>query len=160
MLQVRPPACSSKSIRFSTIRRISSASASSRIQSTTPPFPTVSTCPSPTCVCAETPAGLDIEREKDLNGSMAPYAQQVVISTGKSDWTSRIEHDGHGTTWGDFGWNLKALLGRGGKYSDVRGYVPIYCAGQRCMRPSRRHPRLPAGGSRLTPSQNSPTTIS
>lgn len=160
MLQVRPLACSSKCIRISTIRRISSASASSRIQSTTPLFPTVSTCPSPTCACAETPAGLDIEREKDLNGSMAPYAQQVVISTGKSDWTSRIEDDSHGTAWGDFGWNLKALLGRGGKYSDVRGYVPIYCAGQRSMIPSRRHERLPWWRLKANAVTNSLTTIS
>ena len=54
---------------------------------------------------------------------MAPYAQQVLISTGRSDWTSRIEDDGKGEAWGDFGRNLKAMLGRGGKYSDVRRYV-------------------------------------
>jgi hypothetical protein len=56
---------------------------------------------------------------------MAPCAQHVVISTGKSDWTSRIEDDGQETPWGDFGRQLKAMLGRGGKYSDVRGYVPL-----------------------------------
>jgi hypothetical protein len=59
---------------------------------------------------------------------MAPYAQHVVISTGKSDWTSRIENDGRGTPWGEFGRQLKAMLGRGGKYSDVRRYVLFLAA--------------------------------
>lgn len=123
MLQVRPIANASKSIRIPTIR--ASSSATSRNTSASAPFPTASRCPSPTCACAETPSGLDIDREKNLNGSMAPYAQHVVISTGKSDWTSRIEDDGQGIPWGDFGRQLKAMLGRGGKYSDVRGYVPL-----------------------------------
>jgi hypothetical protein len=123
MLQVRPIVNASKSIRIPTIRAISSTT--SRNTSASTPFPTTSRCPSPTCACAETPAGLYIDREKSLNGSMAPYAQHVIISTGKSDWTSRIENDGQGIPWGDFGRQLKAMLGRGGKYSDVRGYVPL-----------------------------------
>jgi len=119
MLQVRPIVNASKSIWIPTIRAISSATSAST------PFPTTSRCPSPTCACAETPAGLGIDHEKHLNGSMAPYAQHVIISTGRSDWTSRIENDGQGVPWGDFGRQLKAMLGRGGKYSDVRGYVPL-----------------------------------
>src|SRR5271154_2836632 len=123
MLQVRPIVNATKSIRIATIRAISSTS--SCVTSTSTPFPITSRCPSPTCTCAKTPAGLNIDREKNLNGSMAPYAQHVVIPTGKSDWTSRIEVDGQGTPWGDFGRQLKAMLGRGGKYSDVRGYVSL-----------------------------------
>src|SRR3954454_25004569 len=119
MLQVRPIVSASKNVKIPTLRQISSAA--SRVTPTDPPFPIVPTCPSSTCACAETPAGLDIERVKDLNGSMAPYSQQVLISTGKSDWSSRIEDGGAGTPWGDFGRQLKAMLGRGGKYSDVRG---------------------------------------
>lgn len=120
MLRVRQIANARKNV---SVCRISLAT-SRRTQATSPPpFPIVPTCPSPTCACAETPTGLDIERKRDLEGSMAPYSQHVVISTGKSDWTSRIEHDGHGTPWGEFGRQLKAMLGRGGKYSDVCRYA-------------------------------------
>ena len=90
-----------------------------RISSRLSPVNVVPTCPHPTCPCAATPEGLDIDHEKDLNGLIAPYAQHVLVSTGRPDWTSRIEDDGEGTPWGDFGRNLKSTLGRGGKYSDV-----------------------------------------
>jgi hypothetical protein len=81
-----------------------------------PPFPTIETCPSPTCQCGETPAGLDIEREQNINGSMPAYAEQVLISTGKDDWTSRIEDDEEG---GAFVRQIKSFLGQDGKYSNV-----------------------------------------
>ena len=92
-----------------------------------PPFSIVESCPSPTCQCRETPAGLDIEREHNLNGSMAPYAEQVLISTGRSDWHSRIEEDEEGVLVRE----LKGFLGRHGKYSDVRvafsmPWLPVY----------------------------------
>lgn len=50
---------------------------------------------------------------------MAGYSQQVLISTGRSDWRSRIEEDGVDEEWGILGRGLKGLIGRGGKYSDV-----------------------------------------
>jgi hypothetical protein len=81
-----------------------------------PPFPTIETCPSPTCQCRESPAGLDIEREQGINGSMPAYAEQVLISTGKDDWTSRIEDDEEG---GAFVRQIKSFLGKDGKYSNV-----------------------------------------
>ena len=81
-----------------------------------PPVPTIEKCPIPTCQCRETPAGLDIEREQGINGSMPAYAEQVLISTGKDDWTSRIEDDEEG---GAFVRQIKSFLGRDGKYSDV-----------------------------------------
>jgi hypothetical protein len=144
MLQVRPVVNAGKSVRAPTIRAISSAT--SRNISASTPFPSTSRCPSPTCACAETPAGLDIDREKNLNGSMAPYARHVVISTGKSDWTSRIEDDGQGIPWGEFGRELKAMLRRGGKYSDVRGYVPLTLRGEaKNGLPSSRTTALPNG---------------
>ncbi len=101
------------------------------IQYSSSRFAVVSSCPSPTCLCAETPAGLDIERKQDISTSMAPYAQQVLISTGKSDWTSRIEDDGKDEPWGDFGRSLKAMLGRGGKYADVCRYVLSSAPGEK-----------------------------
>lgn len=61
------------------------------------------------------PPGLDIEREKPLNGSMAAYAEQVLISTGRPDWSSRIEDEPDAVLVRQ----LKKFLGRGGKYSDV-----------------------------------------
>lgn len=80
-----------------------------------PPLPTIESCPSPTCQCRETPSGLDIEREQGINGSMPTYAEQVLISTGKDDWTSRIEDD-EGSVLVQ---QMKNFLGRNGKYSDV-----------------------------------------
>lgn len=53
----------------------------------------------------------------NLNGSMASYAEQVLISTGRSDWKSRIEEEEDAVLVRQ----LKKLLLRGGKYVDVRG---------------------------------------
>lgn len=85
-----------------------------------PDFPAVEQCPSPTCHCRPMPEGLDIDRESPLNGTMAAYAEQVLISTGMHDWKSRIEEDEDAGLVKE----LKALLGRGGKYSDVRSSFP------------------------------------
>lgn len=47
---------------------------------------------------------------------MAPYAEQLLVCTGQSDWPSKVEDD-HG------GENLvadvKELIGRGGEFADV-----------------------------------------
>ena len=64
------------------------------------------------------PAGLDIEREQNLDGSMAAYAEQVLISTGRKDWKSRIGEEQDGVLVRQ----LKGFLGRSGKYSDVRAH--------------------------------------
>jgi hypothetical protein len=63
------------------------------------------------------PEGLEIDHSKPLNGTMASYADQVLICTGKEDWTSRIEDENGGD---NLAANIKNLLGRGGIYSDVR----------------------------------------
>ncbi|GAB7365000.1 hypothetical protein MBLNU230_g5783t1 [Neophaeotheca triangularis] len=86
-----------------------------------PPFPVTATCPAPTCQCREMPSGLDIEQEQNLNGSLASYAEQVLISTGKEDWTSKIEDEE------DAGFLrlLKGMLGRGGKFADPYHNVMI-----------------------------------
>lgn len=91
-----------------------------------PPVPTIERCPTPTCPCRESPSGLDIEREQGINGSMPAYAEQVLISTGKDDWSSRIEDEEDGVLVRQ----LKGFLGRNGKYSDVsqcspRGRQPL-----------------------------------
>lgn len=80
-----------------------------------PPVPTIEACPAPTCQCRETPAGLDIEREQGINGSMPAYAEQVLISTGKDDWKSKIEDEEDSALVRQ----LRGFLLRNGKYSDV-----------------------------------------
>ncbi|KAL4944707.1 hypothetical protein BDV06DRAFT_75347 [Aspergillus oleicola] len=86
-----------------------------------PPFPVTKTCPEPTCACPQTPSmpeGLPLDLDHPLSGTMAAYAQQIVICTGQRDWTSRIEDDGKGQSWGELVRGLKGLMGRGGKYAD------------------------------------------
>lgn len=74
------------------------------------------------------PEGLPIDHEQALNGTMAAYAQQLLVCTGKRDWTSRIEDDGENENWGHLVRGLKRLLGRGGPYLDVCSQVlPILC---------------------------------
>lgn len=91
----------------------------SRIRSSPVAFPTAPSCPNPTCAFAGTPAlpnGLEIDHNKPLNGTMAPYSEQVLICTGERDWKSRIEDENDGD---NLAADLKELLGRGGIYSDV-----------------------------------------
>ncbi|KAI0457012.1 Sucraseferredoxin-like protein [Xylaria acuta] len=79
---------------------------------------TVPRCPSPTCDCADTPEmpqGLPIDYDGKLNGLISSYAEQVLVCTGRSDWSSRIEEDNSGD---NLAADLKELIGRGGIYSD------------------------------------------
>lgn len=86
---------------------------------TPPPFPVISTCPSLRCQCSSTPPNLDIDRERDLNGSMSPYAQHLLLSTGRMDWTSRIEDERDTASWGRLTSELKEMLGRRSEFHDV-----------------------------------------
>ncbi|KAL4914255.1 Sucrase/ferredoxin-like-domain-containing protein [Aspergillus aurantiobrunneus] len=93
-----------------------------------PPFPVTKTCPEPRCSCPPTPSmpeGLPLDHDHPLSGTMAAYAQQIVICTGQSDWTSRIEDDGKGRSWGELVRGLKGLLGRGGPYADPFNNIMI-----------------------------------
>jgi hypothetical protein len=56
-------------------------------------FPTIPTCPSPSCACRPMPQDLDIDYKRSLDGMMAPYAVHVLVATGVSNWLSRIEDD-------------------------------------------------------------------
>ena len=87
-----------------------------------PPFPVTKTCPEPTCACPPTPSmpeGHPIDYDQPLNGTMAAYAQQLLVCTGQRDWTSRIEDDGKDQSWGELARGLKRLLGRGGPFASV-----------------------------------------
>ena len=75
------------------------------------------------------PAGLDIDYERELNGTMPPYTQHVVVRTGKYDWGRKIEDEdehGVGGSGVNFARTLKGLVGRGGKFFDVCKYCKIY----------------------------------
>lgn len=118
---LRPLARSTWRLSRPVIRQLSS----SAIRREPAPFPTIPSCPSPTCSCAETPAmpeGLEIDHSKSLNGTMAAYAEQVLICTGKNDWMSRIEEENSGD---NLAADLKELMGRGGVYSDVLLHIPL-----------------------------------
>ena len=70
------------------------------------------------------PSGLAIDYEKTLSGTMPPYTQHVVIRTGKSDWSSKIEDEPDRVGGGvNFARELKMLTGRGGRFHDVRIYL-------------------------------------
>lgn len=62
------------------------------------------------------PEGLKIDYQRQMSGTMPPYAQHVVIRTGRDDWSSRIEDTPGGS---NLARRLKALVGKGGKYHDV-----------------------------------------
>ncbi|EHY55268.1 hypothetical protein HRR83_009069 [Exophiala dermatitidis] len=90
-----------------------------------PPFPVIPKCPAATCTCSLMPEGLDIDREKNLNGTMSPYSQHLIIPTGRSDWTSKIEDEKDTAVWGRFTAEIKTLLGRGGEFHDPYNNILI-----------------------------------
>lgn len=92
------------------------------------------------------PEGLPIDQEGKLNGLISSYAQQVLVCTGKDDWSSRIEEDNNGD---NLAADLKELMGRGGTYSDVSLASPLRLVSF----PSRGlfHRRLPALPCSLCP---------
>ncbi|KAH0372851.1 hypothetical protein KCU65_g951, partial [Aureobasidium melanogenum] len=84
-------------------------------------IPTIAECPSPTCQCRETPTGLDIDRDSKLNGTMPAYAEQVIISTGRSDWKSRIQEDEDSVLVNQ----MAKFTGPKGKFSDPYHNVSV-----------------------------------
>ncbi|KAK5137086.1 hypothetical protein LTR08_001095 [Meristemomyces frigidus] len=104
-------------------RRTYASRTAIKIPAVAPSIPVIDHCPSPTCQCRPMPPDLDIDREKDLNGSMPNYAEQLVICSGKSDWQSRIE-DEEGAD-GELVRSVKGLMGQGGKLSDPYHNVMI-----------------------------------
>ena len=95
-------------------------------------LPSIPTSPPATCACLPMPEGLAIDYERQMSQTMPPYAQHVVIRTGRNDWSSRIEDEA--TTLetdrpggGNLARDLKRLVGRGGKYHNVRWLAEIWC---------------------------------
>jgi len=73
------------------------------------------------------PEGLDIDRKNVLNGTMSPHAQHLVVSSGRSDWASKIEDERATAVWGRFTAEIKGLLGRGGEFHDVCSRSQLQC---------------------------------
>ena len=84
-----------------------------------PSIPTIPRCPSPACDFADMPPDLDIDMDKKLNGTTATYSQQILISTGQSDWKSRIEAEENTAPWGSVVAKIKRMLAPKGRYHDV-----------------------------------------
>ena len=107
--------------RAHTIRRLNilpcTTSVARRLEST---YPSIKSCPSPTCSCAPTPPDPLIDRVSPISNTAPSYSQHVVLCTGHSGWTSRIEDEIPKDGSANLAAELKSLLGRGGKLQDVR----------------------------------------
>jgi hypothetical protein len=65
------------------------------------------------------PQDLEIDHESPLKGVFAPYAEQVLVCTGRDDWASRVEEEKGLEGAGEIVSGLKGLFGRNGKFCDV-----------------------------------------
>ncbi|KAL8898728.1 MAG: hypothetical protein Q9192_001927 [Flavoplaca navasiana] len=65
---------------------------------------------------AYVPPDLDIDRSRSLSNTVPHYNQHIVISTGKSDWESRIENEAGGDNMAKV---LKEMTKRKGEQHDV-----------------------------------------
>ncbi|KAF2137330.1 uncharacterized protein K452DRAFT_291718 [Aplosporella prunicola CBS 121167] len=112
----------------------------------TTPFPVIESCPAPTCECRpypQFPEDLPIDRKQNLNGTMAAYGEQILIATGKDDWTSKIEDDENSL----FQRQLRDLLVRNGELCDPYHNVMITNSS---FAPASRDPAI--GSAYLFPS--------
>ncbi|TLS26221.1 hypothetical protein PpBr36_04523 [Pyricularia pennisetigena] len=107
-------------------RWVSSSSSPSSISSSRKPaFPTIESCPPPTCSCQPTPnmaEGFEIDHGTKLNGLMPAYQQHVLVCTGKDDWASKIEDEDGGD---NLAADLRGFFGRGGSLSDPYHNVSV-----------------------------------
>lgn len=78
-------------------------------------FPVAPCCPPGRGCYAQTPSDIGIDTKKPLSGTVPPYTQHVVISTGRDDWASRIESEQGSNLARD----LKELLGPKGEFHNV-----------------------------------------
>ncbi|KAK4159354.1 Sucrase/ferredoxin-like-domain-containing protein [Cladorrhinum sp. PSN259] len=116
-----------------------------------PSFPTIPTCPSPTCSCAPTPEfppGFEIDRKTNINGLISNYAQHVLVCTGKDNWPSRIEDDNSGD---NLAADLRELVGRGGQYSDPFHNISVLNASFPSSPAPKSRPELQTTSAYLLP---------
>lgn len=65
------------------------------------------------------PEGLDIDRSKKLDGTVASYSRHVLVFTGEIDWKSRIEDEHESGAWGRVLGHLKKEMGAKGEFHNV-----------------------------------------
>ncbi|KAK4236241.1 hypothetical protein C8A03DRAFT_45743 [Achaetomium macrosporum] len=120
---------------------------------TTPPpsFPTIPTCPAPTCACAPTPElpkSFEIDHKASLNGLISNYAQHVLVCTGKDDWPSRIEEDNGGD---NLAADLRELVGPRGKFNDPFHNISILNSSLPSSPPPKQRPELQTSSVYILP---------
>ncbi|RMD40276.1 hypothetical protein DV735_g4855, partial [Chaetothyriales sp. CBS 134920] len=87
-------------------------------------LPVIPTCPAPSCACAATPPGLDIDHKAPLNGTMAAYQKHILVGSGQADWLSKVEDEvdsgggGAASGWAALVAELKRAVGRRGEFHD------------------------------------------
>jgi hypothetical protein len=118
---LRPPLYSLLRHQQLLIRLSSTTARPSKIREPRIPFPTTPTCPPSTCPCAPMPSGLDIDHKLPLSGTSPKYDQHIVISTGKADWTLKIEDEAAP----NLAKELKSLLGIKGRFHNPHRNVLI-----------------------------------
>lgn len=74
------------------------------------------------------PPDLDIDTTKTLDGTMAAYSEQILISTGQADWQSKIEDEKDTAPWGNVVSEIKDMLGPKGRFHDVGRSLDTCCA--------------------------------
>jgi hypothetical protein len=73
-----------------------------------------------------------IDFKNPLGGTISAHNQHLIISTGRADWTSRIEDEAeNGTAWGRALGDLKGLLGRKGEFQEVCKHFVLPWSGER-----------------------------
>jgi (2Fe-2S) ferredoxin len=87
------------------------------------------------------PSGLDIDHSTPIANNIASYHSHILVSTGQSDWTSRIE-DAHKDTstqpWGSLISQLKTAFGRKGPYHSDTQNILITASSLPTPSPSKR----------------------
>ncbi|ETN36615.1 uncharacterized protein HMPREF1541_08893 [Cyphellophora europaea CBS 101466] len=87
------------------------------------------------------PSGLDIDHKTPITNNIAPYTSHLLVSTGQSDWASRIEDEStppHSQPWGNLVGALKAAFGRNGQYHSRTSNVLVTTSSLPAARSSGR----------------------
>ena len=73
--------------------------------------------PTCSCDCSPMPSDLDIDYKRPLTNTVANHNQHLIISTGKSDWSSKIETE---KGFGRMAEAMRSLIGPQGEFYNVR----------------------------------------
>ncbi len=121
-IQMYRPAHPSQSKRLIDFRKKPIAARRVRLSSTLTTRPKRSWTIDPITPCntctyqSQVPSDLEIDRVKPLSNTVPYHNQHIVISTGKSDWESRIENESQGD---NLARELKDMTKRASSQDDV-----------------------------------------